>query len=618
MKLIYSKYRPCLSFNFLLFILLFLTTNTIAYEKQKLVDGSIFGFSQKNSAEENGKALEKLSEYVNGKRNLNVIIPKGVYNVVRENKDQATFKNAANVTIDGNGSEFIFQDTKSKMSGYFFRIEKSENFILKNIVIDWNWEDAPISAIAKIKEIRDNGILYELQYGGIKTNPKIHMGREWDIETASRSLKGFALIGTYIEKVDKIDNKHLFLTVKYPERLKQSDVGKYTHIRFENNYFVGAIMTEASKFVTLQNITIHTSPETAIACYSTHNFTVENCNIVPRPGSYKFYTAHSAGEIHNSYGEIIYKNNNIFYSYDDGLHISSGFIPPYLEKDPANAKKITAKFLQYYFLKDVIRVGDEMEFHKPNFAPTGFKARLVAMKWIMNVRKTSAPHDCELIFDREIPDSLIKDHYIFNTALNDIKYKIQNNTFKHNGCHGIYAGLPNGIIENNKFYRTAYPPLVLTLVLRWGRWVIGPLPSNTIIKNNFMDECNMARRQPANLFVGAGIDPQNGTFTPVDYRVCKNIEIIGNIIKNSDMPALALWSAENVKIKDNYFENIARNPVDAVIEKGAVFIEQSTNVIIQNNTIKQPEKFEKSDLFIDKKTTNNIDIKQWKKLTVTQ
>lgn len=608
MKPTYSKHRALSLVSLLIFILLF-NTNTIAHEKQKTIDGSIFGFSENNSAEENGKALEKLSEYISGKRDLNIIIPKGVYNVRRENKDQAPFKNASNVTVDGNGSEFIFNDTKNKISGYFFRIEKSENFTLKNIVIDWNWEDAPISAIAKIKEIRNNGILYELQYGGIKTNPKIHMGREWDMETASRSLKGFPLIGSYIEKVDKIDDKHLFLTMKYPERLKQSDVGKYTHIRFENNYFVGAIITEDSKFVSLQNITIHTSPETAIACYSTHNFTVESCNIIPRPGSDKFYTAHSAGEIHNSYGEIIYRNNNIFYSYDDGLHISSGFIPPYLLKDSVNSKKITAQFLQHYFLKDVIKVGDEMEFHKPNFAPTGFKAKLLAMKWKFNVRKTSAPHDCELIFDREIPDSIIKDHYIFNTALNNVKYQIQNNTFKHNGCHGIYAGLPNGIIENNKFYRTAYPPLVLTLVLRWGRWVIGPLPSNTVIKNNFMDECNMARRQPANLFVGAGIDPQNGTFTPVDYRVCKNIEIIGNTIKNSDMPALGVWSAENVQIKNNYFENVARNPVESVKNKGAVFIEQSSDVTIQNNTIKQPETLKDKGLFIDPKTTKNISVK---------
>lgn len=593
-------------------IFLFFQFPATAQEKQKLVDGSIFGLSEKKTAEENGKAFENLSNYVTNKKDITILLPKGIYHILRESRNQAEFKNATNIVIDGNGAEFIFHDTNTKLSGYFFRIENSKNFTLKNLIIDWDWEGAPISAIAKIKEIKNNGILYELQYGGVKKLPLIHMGREWDIETASRSLKGFALTGSYIEKTDKIDNNHLFLTMKYPERLKQSDVGKYTHIRFMNNYFAGGIITEASNSVTLQNITIHTTPETAIACYSTRNFSVENCNIKPRENSNKFYTSHSAGELHNSYGKIIYKNNNVFYSYDDGLHISSGFIPPYLEKDVHNTKKITAKFLQYYFLKDVINIGDEMEFHKPNFAPTGFTAKLLGKKWIMNVRQTSAPHDCELIFDKEIPDNLIKDHYIFNKNLNNIEYVISNNTFKYNGCHGIYAGLPNGVIENNKFYRTGYPPIILTLVLRWGRWVIGPLPSNALIKDNYMDECNTASRQPANLFVGSGIDPQNGNFSPVNYHVSKKINIIGNTIKNSDMPALGIWSAEGVRIENNYFENVARNPVPAFRGKGAVFIEESGDVLIQNNKIKQPSKIINEGLYIDKATTKNIVIKDWK------
>jgi len=570
-----------------------------------------FNLSENNTPEKNGEALEKICKYIVTHPDTDIEISKGIYRIKREISNQIWFKDCKNITFNGNGSEFIFMETEKKLSGNFFRLENVENFKLKNLIIDWDWDLAPLSVIAQIEKVDEGGIFFKL-HKGIKTLPKIHMGREWDIETNARSLKGFALYSGYATDARKIDNEHIFVRMKKPETLKTTHIGKYTHIRFHHNYFAGAVYITGSTNVILESISIYSCPETAISCYATTGLVVSGCSIMPRPDSGQFYSAHSAGEIHNCFGEIMYKNNRIFYSYDDGLHISSGFLPPYLKKDKENVKKITSQYLQHYFLKDVIRTGDTFEFYDSDFKPTNFKTKLIDAKWKFGVRNHSAPNDCDLIFDKEIPDSLIENHYLFNLALTDVSYKIEGNEFAYNGCHGIHGGLPNGTIKDNKFYRTAYPPINMTLVLRWGRWVIGPGPDNIKIQNNYIDECNMAKRQPACLFVGAGIDPQNGNFKPVNYTAIQNVEISKNTIKNSDMPALGIWSIRNVIIKDNIFENVARDPVVAVKDKGAIFVEQAEDITIDSNTLIQPKAIENQQLWIDKNSTKNININNWK------
>lgn len=571
-----------------------------------------FGLSNSNTPAQNGDAFERICQYASAHKGTVIEIEKGIYRIKRETSHQIYFKDCTDITVNGNGAEFIFSETETKQSGQFFLLENVKNFKLRNLKIDWDWDSSPLSVIGQIEDINKEGIFYKLLHGGIKTLPQIHMGREWDIETNSRSLNGFALYTGYALEAQKIDNEHLYIKMKNPERLKRSDIGKYTHIRFYHNYFAGGVYVTGSENVSIEDITIYSIPETAFSCYATTNFKISGCSVVPRLGLNRFYTSHSAGEIHNSFGKIVYENNKIFYSYDDGLHISSGYIPPYMERYDNNPKKVNCQYLQYYFQKDVIRIGDTMEFYDANFKATGFKVKLMNADWRHDVRKHAAPSDCVLTFDRAVPDSLINGHYLFNTVLTEVSYEISNNEFAYNGCHGIHSGLPNGVIKGNRFYRTGYPPVNMTLVLRWGRWVIGPSPSNVKIQNNYIDECDMAKRQPACLFVGAGIDPQNGTFTPVNNTAAvRNVEITGNVIKNSDMPAIGVWSISGVVIKDNVFENVARNPVAALKSKGSVFVEYAENVIIENNTLIQPEDLKEKDLVIDPATTKGIVVKKW-------
>lgn len=580
--------------------------------KKRVIHSKEMGLLESNSPEQNGKALEKMAHYAATHPNTTIEIAQGIYRVKREIQQQILFRNCVNTTFNGNGAEFIFMETEKKMHGNFIRIEQSKNFILKNLVIDWDWDIAPLSAVAQLEKYDKEGIYFKLMHEGIKTLPEIHMGREWDINTNCRSLEGYALFGGYALDARLIDSHHIYVKVKNPDKLQATDIGKYCHLRFNHNYFAGAIGITDCSNVHIEGITIYSCPETAFSCYATRGLTIKGSSVMPRPGSNRFYTAHSAGELHNSFGEIIYENNRIIYSYDDGLHISSGFTPPYLEREGKDAFSVRSKYLQHYFMKDVIRKGDVFEILGPNFKPTGFKAKLVSFEWKFNVRKHSAPHDCVLTFDKEVPSELLKDHYLFNTALTDVSYQISGNEFAYNGCHGIHAGMPNGTIENNKFYRTGYPALNMTLVLRWGRWVIGPSPSNVKVLNNILDECDVAKRQPACMFVGAGIDPQGGDFSPVDHTAVENVVIKGNIIKNSDMPAFGAWSIKNLLVKDNMFENVARNPVSSVQNKGAVFIEYAKEVTIQDNTLIQPTALKNKGLSIDTKTTEKITVNNWK------
>lgn len=580
--------------------------------KMPVIDCHDFGLSTQNSPQANGEALDSVCRYVAVHPGTMIEVRKGVYRIRRETGNQIWFKDCRDIILNGNGAEFIFLETESKQGGSFIRIENTENFRLHDLVIDWDWDISPLSVVGRVDSVNNEGIIFKLLHGGIRTLPPIHMGREWDISANCRSLEGFSLYTGYSDGAEMIDEEHIFVKMKNPSALRESDVGKYCNIRFYHNYFAGGVYVTGSRNVTLERVTIYSCPETAFSCYATTGLTIAECTVAPRPDSRHFYSSHSAGELHNSFGKIVYRNNRIVYSYDDGLHISSGFVPPYMERKGDDLCQINCQYLQYYFLKDVIRMGDTMEFYDANFCPTGFTARVEKAEWIHGVRNHPAPSDCLLTFDRIIPDSLLESHYLFNLALTDVSYLIEDNEFAYNGCHGIHAGLPNGLIQGNRFYRTAYPPLNMTLVLRWGRWVIGPGPSNITIRNNVFDECDIVRRQPACLFVGAGVDPQNGNFTPVPYTAVNNVKITGNTIRNSDMPALGVWSVKNVLIRGNRFENISRNPVTALQDKGAVFVLYAQDVTLRNNTLIQPQELKHKSLVIDHETTTGVSVKKWK------
>lgn len=146
------------------------------------------------------------------------------------------------------------------------------------------------------------------------------------------------------------------------------------------------------------------------------------------------------------------------------------------------------------------------------------------------------------------------------------------------------------------------------MVLRWERWFLKYFPENVIIKNNTIENCNTALRQPANLFTGGGYDNNDSVgYVPVKSIVAQNVLIENNIIKNSTWASLGIWSAKNVLVLNNKIIN--PNTVESHSRykgKGIIFVTDSEDVIIAGNQCSYESLPKESGIYVDGETTKNI------------
>jgi len=572
-----------------------------------VVNASTFGLNTVNTDLANGVAVASMASYANSHPYTKIVVNTGIYKIKRNASQTILFNAANNIEIDGSGSTFIFSETDTSYSGSFFEMDYCQNMTIRNLIIDWDWDLAPICAVGKITQVTSTGIVYDISNNiTINGTPTVTGGKEWDNILKIRSSTGFTL--AYIDSVKWLNSKQVYVGISNAYRLSQAKTGLYSMLEFDNNFSASAFNLVYSNSTTFDNITIYSAPENSFYFSGCKGYSITNCSVIPKPGSDRYRSVLSGGEFHNSEGSINYQNNTISYTHDDGMHISDGFIPPYMSNDPTNTKVVIADYLQQYATIYTLTVGDTLEVRNADFSPTGVYAKLLSTKWeYLYPTSSIGGNRCTLTFDRDIP-TLPTGAYLFNRRYGRETFQITNNTFTNNFCDGIVCCIPNGLIDGNCISRTGYSGLRVYLTLRWGKWVMGTGPSNVIISNNTLYECNNGtyQLQPACFYVGAGLDPNGANYTSSAYRsALTNITVSENTVFGSDSPGFALTSVTGATVANNTFINVGRAPVNTALSaNGAIYVENATNVTLSNNKIIQPSGTNRKGLVIASSTTN--------------
>ena len=94
------------------------------------VDASQFGMDV--GSEDNTDAFNLVLACCAAFPNTKMVIPKGVYRF--NSAEMLKLKEAKNVLIDAQGSEFIFRDIG------LFRLSDCDTVEIRNLVIDWDWD----------------------------------------------------------------------------------------------------------------------------------------------------------------------------------------------------------------------------------------------------------------------------------------------------------------------------------------------------------------------------------------------------------------------------------------------------------------------------------------------
>lgn len=127
-----------------------------AQEQDGLAEANAADFGVSEEAD-NTKPFQEALAYCckNGIRKLTV--PKGVYHFRScEGQAHLPIDDMEDFVLDGQGSEFIFESVTSYIS-----VKRSRRILIKDLVLDWNWEKAPLASVGTVTGVASDGSYIE-------------------------------------------------------------------------------------------------------------------------------------------------------------------------------------------------------------------------------------------------------------------------------------------------------------------------------------------------------------------------------------------------------------------------------------------------------------------------
>ena len=509
-----------------------------------------YGFSENASPAENAAALQSAINYCK-KTNASVLeLESGTYYISKEHKTQLELNGLKNFTLSGGGAKLVFCETENTYpNARFIYIANCNTVQIKDLTVDWDWDSFPLFITGKISELGTNTITVTSDKYDIPDNyvSIVHTkGWDYDADNVTPKVYGF---GKTIKSTEKIGDKQIKYT--YTSNVTGAAVGDGAQIAFKPKLNADALSLEDNENLTLYNVEINAAPYVAVNSTGDKCLEIDNCRVVPGEG--RRFSTYGGNEIHAMRGYFKFTNNTVSGVLDDNLHLSNHYLGGGLAIE--DAYTVTAEYLQQWSGIKYIYEGAELELRSSDYAPKGWKGKVKSYKWNYNVYNSANAHGCTITFDEPLPWYIDETDYLFNTDMDDGQYLIENNTMYGGLCHALYIGLPNGTIRNNTAECFGYPALVLNTVKRWGRWFIGCPVRNVIISGNGFKNINLNKRDPASLFVGAGVDLQPTDYYPSEYMLVQEVVVEDNTIENSGLIAMGTWSSRNILFDSNKIIN---------------------------------------------------------------
>ncbi len=450
-------------------------------------------------------------------------------------------KHLKNITVEGNGSEFVFH---GKMISWV--IDSSENIHFKNLSINYErpgmseitiQEATPTQVIAKVHpDSRFSIIDGRLEWYGekwvaknfhavlVKPKSSMFLYSNWD--------------NFYQSKAESTN----WNAVKFSGNFSsfQGQPGDVLTIRDHYRDYVGAFHNQ-SQNVALTNVHMISMHGLGIVSQFTENINYDSVWVTPASGSGRVISS-SADGIHFSgcKGQIVINHCRFKGMHDDPVNIHGThliiheIIPP---------KKLKLRFMhpQTYGFAAFAK-GDSVAWVHANSLQI-FGAGVVAQAQPINER--------EIIIEMQQPlDEDVKAGDAVENITWTPSVTIRNSRFEGTNTRGtLVTTRRKVIIENNIYYRIGMQAILIENDA--SGWYESGAVTDVLIRNNQFIECGY--NLGADNFVIA-IRPHAHSITP-RYYVHKNIRIENNMFKVYDYPVLFAHSTQRLVFSGNTIQS---------------------------------------------------------------
>ncbi len=491
-------------------------------EKLNVVNASDFGLSQENA--DNYAAFQSALDYCALHPQTKLVIDKGTYYF--RSSEGLDADNCTDLLIEGSDATFIFSST-----GYKFFIRNSDCVEIRNLNVDWNWEESPLASVVTVENSNPEAHTLDLVFRNAQNcneNIRLMAITICDPETftfgAKCTTKECYLyqITDAVKSVQKISDDTLRVTHSgCLDNFENGETYILRHFVYDGTVFN---LRDYSKNVTFDNVKIYGSAGMAYICEDNcSHFQIINSFIGVNPEHKDSRcVSMTADAIHivNTDGCFNISGCDISGMGDDAINVHDGL--GYISAVDGNTLTVIASAMR-------LEAGDYLAFKTDKFEDFEETAKIVSVKDIDWITK-------EAVFE-SLPESVAQGWTAYNTEVNSGNYVISNNYFHENRARGLLLQSPNGLCENNRFYKTMAQAIKVVMDIEPTLWQEGTGVYNLVIRNNTFEKCNYSDWGSV-IEIGTNIAGK-----PAETAVFENVEISANSFK--DIPSMLL-RADNI------------------------------------------------------------------------
>lgn len=548
-----------------------------------------------NSFADATEGVKKALEAGKGQEHTVINFPKGRYDFWPDNATETNYyisnsssekellvkkqriglflKGLKNVTIEGNGSVFVFH---GKMLTWV--IDSCENIKIQNLAM--NYERPGMSEMT-IKELTPTSVIAKIHPDSkfaIIDNRLEWYGEKW-ITRNYHAILVRPTEGTFFyskwdpflaSKAEEIDPFIVKFTGDFSKfRAQSNDV---LTVRDTYRDYVGAF-NNRSKNIRLQNVSMYSMHGLGIVSQFSENLNFDSVYVEPEKGSGRVI-ASSADGLHFSgcKGQIIINNCRFNGMHDDPINVHGTHL---IVTEIVSPTSVKLKFMH------------PQSYGFEAFIPGDTVAYLNSAS--LQIFANGVVKTAELISERVM---LVEMQKPFTTilkvgdALENVTWTpavtIKNSMFAGTVTRGtLITTRRKVVIENNVYYRTGMHAILIENDAS-GWYESGPVTDVTIRNNQFI-ECGY-NSSPNNYPIS--INPQNHQLVP-KYYVHRNIRIENNTFKVYDYPILTARSTDGLIFINNRIEKT--NFKEAGEKRPAFNLSGCTKVKISDNVFYKGE-----------------------------
>ncbi len=569
-------------------------------------------------AEDATMAVLQAIEQVNAGKANSISFEKGTYNFYPDKAIEkytytsnhgdylsriAFYIDGANgLTIDGNGSDFIFHNRL-----YPFYLTNSEDVELKNFSINtaqrFGSEPVVVANDAEkhtfdIKmeegeqyEIR-NGVLYFVQadyeytigqsilydpqresvayntesytpingYGKISKPSEFEFKYEMDKNDPYQRARGReSRLG-----VKELGNGVLRIS---NHRKALPPVGMVLSCKGEqgDNRLAPGVKIENTKDFVANNVIIYHASGMGFLGENCENVTLNKCKVIPAEGYMVSATA-DATHFVGCRGKVVLKDCTFRNQLDDATNIHGAYQPIVDIVDENTIGVRMGHFQQQGFVQAL--VGDTIGFVRILDSFHAYDTRVVTAIKYINGRYNL------ITFDKPLPSNLEVGDLAENLSANP-SVEITGCYIGGNRARGLLISTDKGTLIENNTFSTEMEAILMPV--ESGHWYESGNAANVIIRNNVFQDCNFSGFNRGVINFKTDDDVSNIAFT--------NITIEGNEFKQFDNLIVEAKNIDGLVFKNNKITNSGTFP-QLYPENPVITFEHCKNVIIDNNKYK--------------------------------